>query len=174
MQGVMLVLVAAVGYLLGSIPIGVILTRWFAGRDVRQSGSGRTGSTNVMRVGGWKLGLVTGVIDALKAAPAVWLAQLLLPGNHWAGVIAGLVAVLGHVYSIFIGFKGGAGGAPAIGAAIALWRWTAAIVIPLGALVWYGVGYASVATMSFSVIIITIMAVRWYFNKEPSDYFPLK
>jgi glycerol-3-phosphate acyltransferase PlsY len=163
-------IVALVGYLCGSIPSGVILTRWFAGLDVRQSGSGRTGSTNVMRVGGWKLGLATGLLDALKAGPAILLAQLLLPGNHWAGVIAGLAAVLGHIYSIFIGFKGGAGGAPAIGGAIALWPWTAAIVIPIGALVWYGVGYASVATLSFSVVIITIMVVRWYIQQGPSEY----
>jgi glycerol-3-phosphate acyltransferase PlsY len=170
MPSITFMLVVVAGYLLGSIPCGVIVTRLFAGEDVRQMGSGRTGSTNVMRVVGWKLGLLTGMFDTLKAAGAIWLAEWLLPGNHWAVVVAGLAAVLGHIYSIFIGFKGGAGGGPTVGAGVAMWPWTAAFVIPLGALVWYGVGYASVATISFSLIIIAVTIVRWYLYQGPWEY----
>jgi glycerol-3-phosphate acyltransferase PlsY len=164
------VLVAVAGYLLGSIPWGVIVSRLFAGEDVRQMGSGRTGSTNVMRVAGWRLALLTGILDAFKAGVAVWLAQRLLPGNHWAAVVTGLAAVIGHIYSIFIGFKGGAGGGPTVGGGVALWPWTAVFVIPLGAAVWYGIGYASVATISFSLIITAVMAVRWYLGQGPWEY----
>jgi glycerol-3-phosphate acyltransferase PlsY len=170
MWGTTFVFILIIGYLLGSIPVGFIFVKVFTGQDVRQVGSGRTGSTNVMRAGGGKIALLTAAFDALKAATAVWLAQWLLPGNHWAAVIAGLAAVVGHIYSIFIWFKGGAGGGPTIGAAIALWPWTVAIVVPLGAAVWYGVGYASVATVSFSLIIIAIMAVRWYLHQGPWEY----
>src|SRR5258706_510292 len=160
MPSVTFVLVAVAGYLLGSIPCGVIVTQLFAGEDVRQMGSGRTGSTNVMRVVGWKLGLLTGILDTLKAASAVWLAEWLLPGSHWAGVVAGLAAGIGHLYSIFIGFKGGAGGGPTVGGGGAMWPWAAAFVIPLGPLVWEGVGYASGATIFFSLIIIAVVAGR--------------
>ena len=93
------VLVVLLSYMFGSIPSGVILSRWFIGQDVRQLGSGRTGMTNVMRAGGFRLGLLTGVFDALKAVPGVWLAQSLLPASHWTAVVAGLAAVLGHNYS---------------------------------------------------------------------------
>src|SRR5688500_8166847 len=120
-MGPLLILAIVSAYLLGSVPAGFLLVRFYTGTDIRAVGSGRTGSTNVLRAGGGKVALMTGVLDVLKAASAVWIAQRLLPGNEWAAVLAGIAAIIGHNYSIFIGFKGGAGGAPTIGAAFALW-----------------------------------------------------
>ncbi len=166
----MLILALIVAYLLGSVPAGFLLVRFYTGRDIRDVGSGRTGSTNVLRAGGGKVALMTGVLDVLKAATAVWIAQRLLPGSEWAAVLAGIAAVIGHNYSVFIGFKGGAGGAPTIGAAFALWAPSLLVVVPLGAAVWYFIGYASVATMSFSIILTALFGYRAYTQGGPWAY----
>jgi glycerol-3-phosphate acyltransferase PlsY len=158
----LLFLAIITAYLLGAVPAGFLLVRFYTGTDIRAVGSGRTGSTNVLRAGGGKVALMTGVLDVLKAASAVWIAQRLLPGNEWAAVLAGIAAIIGHNYSVFIGFKGGAGGAPTIGAAFALWPPSLLVVVPLGAAVWYFIGYASVATMSFSLILTALFAYRAY------------
>lgn len=162
-------LAGAAGYLLGSIPFGYVFVRVFTGQDVRTVGSGRTGSTNVMRAGGGWIALLTGVCDALKAAAAVWLARGLAPELPWAEVAAGVAAVLGHNYSIFLGFRGGAGGAPTVGAAAALWPVTLLFVLPLGALIWYFVGYASLTTIAFAVVATLVLAGRWALGAGPAE-----
>lgn len=170
---VWLVGVTVVGYLLGSIPNGYLLMRLFTGQDVRVTGSGRTGSTNVFRAGGVKLGLLTGILDAVKAALAVWLARAILgnsPLTAWGEVLAGLAATLGHIYSVFLGFKGGAGGAPTMGTAVAFWPWTLAFIVPIGFAVWYGIGYASLTTISFCLVTIAVMAYRWQAGLAPFEY----
>lgn len=164
------IVVTLVGYLLGSIPFGFVFLKVFTGQDVRTLGSGRTGSTNVMRAGGGKIAMLTGLCDGLKGAVAVWFAQWLIPDWHWAEVLAGLAAILGHNYSIFIGFKGGAGGAPTVGTASALWVWGLFFIAPIGLLVWYFIGYASLATISFAVTALVIMIVRWYLGQSPVEY----
>jgi glycerol-3-phosphate acyltransferase PlsY len=122
------ILAIVIGYLLGSIPSGLIVGRFF-GIDVRQSGSGKTGATNVMRNAGWKAGLLVAVADALKGAVPVLLAQhvIALPNSTisttasaWIATAAGLAAVLGHTYPIYVGFKGGRGVATTGGMALAL------------------------------------------------------
>jgi glycerol-3-phosphate acyltransferase PlsY len=166
----MLILALIIAYLLGSVPAGFLLVRFYTGTDIRAVGSGRTGSTNVLRAGGSKVALMTGVLDVLKAASAVWIAQRLLPGNEWAAALAGVAAIIGHNYSVFIGFKGGAGGAPTIGAAFALWAPSLLVVVPLGAAIWYFIGYASVATMSFSLILTALFTYRAYALGAPWEY----
>lgn len=148
------------GYVLGSIPSGLIYVRLFTGKDVRQVGSGRTGGTNAMRAGGFWVGLATAVTDIFKATLAVWLAGQWLPaGLHaWGMVVAGLAAILGHNYPVWLRFKGGAGGAPAAGAAIAIWPWIAPIVIVVGAALLYFVGYASLATIMAALTIVLVFA----------------
>lgn len=123
-----LILAVVVGYLLGSIPSGVIVGR-FLGIDVRQTGSGKTGATNVLRSAGWKAGLVVVVADALKGAIPVLLAQHAIAApsaihnptaTAWIATAAGLAAVLGHTFPIYVGFKGGRGVATTGGMALAL------------------------------------------------------
>jgi glycerol-3-phosphate acyltransferase PlsY len=105
----------ALGYLSGSIPFGVLLTRWFAGKDVRAGGSGNIGATNVARVAGKKLGAIVLVLDALKGAVPVMLAMRELPGAYLVHAGVGLAAFLGHVFPIWLKLKGGKGVATAAG-----------------------------------------------------------
>lgn len=108
------------GYLAGSIPFGVLLTRWLRGVDVRQQGSGNIGATNVTRVAGKKLGAVVLLLDALKGALPVALALRLLPGQPVLHVLVALAAVLGHVYPVWLKLRGGKGVATALGVLLVL------------------------------------------------------
>ena len=114
------VAVVIIGYLLGSIPTGLIVGRLTRGIDVRRYGSGRTGATNVMRAAGTKLGILTITLDVAKALGAVLLARIIIGDDvliiggislNWqtAQIMAGLAAVAGHVWPVFAKFKGGRG-----------------------------------------------------------------
>jgi glycerol-3-phosphate acyltransferase PlsY len=117
------VAVVVIAYLIGSIPFGLIMGKLKSGVDVREYGSGKTGATNVMRTLGTKLGILTLVLDVVKAGGAVMLAAVIVDGSsgsftiggvavywqHVAQVAAGLAAVAGHNWPIFAKFKGGRG-----------------------------------------------------------------
>mgnify|MGYP003334146069 CR=1 FL=1 len=103
------------GYLLGSIPSGYLAGRWCKGIDLRELGSGSTGATNVLRQVGKGPALVVFVIDVAKGAAAVLLAGSLLPGNDWIQVLAGLTALAGHIWPVWLGFKGGKAVATGLG-----------------------------------------------------------
>ncbi|TPG59779.1 glycerol-3-phosphate 1-O-acyltransferase [Roseomonas nepalensis] len=113
-----LLLAAALGFLLGSIPFGLILTRAAGLGDIRAIGSGNIGATNVLRTGNRKLAAATLALDFLKGAVAVWIARALL-GPETAGVAA-LAAVLGHCHPPWLGFRGGKGVATALGVFLGL------------------------------------------------------
>ena len=113
-----LALVAAGGYLLGSIPFGVILTRAATGQDVRGIGSGNIGATNVLRTGRKDLAIATLLLDAGKGAVALLIARALFD-SELAGAIAGGAAFLGHLFPVWLGFKGGKGVATFFGLLIA-------------------------------------------------------
>lgn len=164
-----LIFTTGLAYLIGSIPFGYFFVKLFAGRDVREVGSGRTGGTNAMRAAGFKAGFLTTFADLFKSALSVWIAQWLLPVETQAlgMALAGLAAIIGHNYSIYMGFKGGAGGAPCAGGALAMWPPSFLIIVPLGALILWGVGYASVATMSAAVIVTAIFVYRAYVLQAP-------
>jgi glycerol-3-phosphate acyltransferase PlsY len=168
----MLLIIVAAAYIIGSIPMGLVIVKAITGQDVRRVGSGRTGGTNAMRAAGLAAGVLTALLDALKAASSVWLAKWLMVGDAEAGamVLAGLAAILGHNYSVFLKFKGGAGGAPCVGAAMAIWPWSVLIVVPLGILVLFGIGYASVATLSVAVVITALFAYRTYIQQAPAEF----
>src|SRR5579885_3250823 len=100
------------GYLCGSIPFGVIFTRLSGGPDIRKIGSGNIGATNVLRTGNKKLAALTLLLDGGKGAAAVLLAQMIDPT---AGAIAGLTAMAGHLFPVWLKFKGGKGVATAVG-----------------------------------------------------------
>jgi glycerol-3-phosphate acyltransferase PlsY len=174
MQGLVIVL----SYLIGSIPFGWIVVWLFARKDVRQVASGRTGGTNAMRAAGFGAGLFTAILDILKGASTVWLARA-VTDNPWIHILAPLAAILGHNYSIFllertekgrIRLRGGAGGAPCAGGAFGLWPWSLAIIIPLGFVIFFGVGYASVTTMSVALIALLIFLVRAWLGLAPWQY----
>jgi acyl phosphate:glycerol-3-phosphate acyltransferase len=107
-------LTAAFSYLLGSIPFGFILVRIFRGQDVRLIGSGNIGATNVARSSP-ALGVLTLVMDALKGLAAVALTRALFPGRNVLAGLAALFAILGHMFPIWLKFRGGKGVATALG-----------------------------------------------------------
>lgn len=137
-----------VGYLLGAIPFGVILTRAFGAGDLRQIGSGNIGATNVLRTGRKGLAAATLLLDLAKGAVAVLLAEALWPGT---GVLAGVAAFIGHCYPVWLRFRGGKGVATLMGIVVAL-HWPAGLVY---AAIWLGLlavlRISSVAGMAAAV-----------------------
>lgn len=122
-------LLVFVGYLLGSIPFGFVLVRARSGRDVRAMGSGNIGATNVARTAGWSTGVATLLLDAAKGFFAVWLAGHFSEGNIRFMMFAGLAAILGHVFPIWLKFSGGKGVATALGVFLMIsWMAVAAAV----------------------------------------------
>ncbi len=119
------------GYLLGSIPFGVLLTRMSGAGDLRRIGSGNIGATNVLRTGRKGLAAATLLLDLLKGAAAVWIVAALWPGDE---IVAGAGAFLGHCYPVWLRFRGGKGVATMMGIVLALHPMSALIY----AVVWLG------------------------------------
>jgi glycerol-3-phosphate acyltransferase PlsY len=169
--------VLLLAYVIGSIPFGWLIVRMKTGKDIRVIESGRTGGTNAMRAAGFWAGLLTAIMDILKGAVAVWIAQAFLPEAQLVHVLAPIAAIIGHNYSIFVPerneqgrivrFRGGAGGAPSVGGAFGLWGPSIFIIFPLGALVFFTVGIASITTMSVAFFAIVIFAVRAVLGLTP-------
>ena len=114
------ILISAVaGYLLGSIPFGYLLVRAFRGADVRTTGSGNIGATNVARTSPI-LGLLTLVLDVLKGIAAVGLALTMFPGNRTVAFVAASAAISGHVFPVWLRFRGGKGVATGLGSFVLL------------------------------------------------------
>jgi glycerol-3-phosphate acyltransferase PlsY len=165
-------------YLLGSLPLGYLIVKILTGRDVRREHSGRTGGTNVMRSAGFAAGLVTAVGDMLKGASAVWITKAVAPDVQWMHAAAGLLVILGHNYSIFLiervngklRLRGGAGGGPSVGATMGLWLPSILIIVPLGLIMLFGVGYASLATISVGLLELVIFSLRAMLGIGPWEY----
>ena len=169
MQTLIAIGVVILGYVIGSIPFGLLIVKSKTGKDIRTIESGRTGGTNAVRAAGFGAGLLTAILDILKGAASVWLVQLLFPADHLVHVLAPLGAILGHNYSLFLinrdengklRFHGGAGGAPALGGAMGIWLPIFPIVFAAGALVWFTLGIASLTTMAIGLIVIIVFAIR--------------
>ena len=116
----------ALGYLLGSIPFGLVLTRLAGKGDVRKIGSGNIGATNVLRTGSKLLAALTLILDCLKATAAILLSQLLF--GQETGAVAAAGAMVGHLYPVWLGFRGGKGAATLLGVLLGLQLWPAALV----------------------------------------------
>ena len=110
---------AIVGYLLGSIPFGYLLVRMFRGADVRSTGSGNIGATNVARTSP-ALGLATLALDAFKGLAAVWLSSTFFSENKTVAFVAAFAAICGHVFPVWLRFRGGKGVATGLGSLILL------------------------------------------------------
>lgn len=168
MNVVYLLLAALIGYLFGAIPFGWIFVKLTRGVDLRQVKSGRTGGTNAMRAAGPLVGGLTAIGDVLKGAVAIWLARAifgpLVPAESlpWAEVIVGVFAIIGHNWSVFLGWGGGAGTGPNVGWAAAVW-WPMA---PIAAVVVVGAilitGMASIASLSMALLIPVAFAILYF------------
>lgn len=179
MQVLTVLLILVLSYLLGAIPFGWIIVKISSGKDVRRIGSGRMGGTNAMRAAGWLAGGLTALGDVLKGVATAWLVNWLMPTSDWVRVFAALIAVIGHNYSIFmiertpegrLHFRGGAGGATVLGGAIALWYPTWWFVLPLAALTFLFLGYASLTTISIAFFSLVIFSYRAFMGWGPWVY----
>ncbi len=171
-------------YLLGATPFGLIIVKLKTGQDIRKIESGRTGGTNAMRAAGFWAGFATAILDILKGAVAVWVVRAamsanLLPPNAWLEILAPSMTVLGHNYSIFLAerketggwrLRGGAGGAPAAGGLVGLWWPNIFIIVPVGIVFLFLVGYASLATLSVGVVAVGVFAYRAALGLSPWVY----
>ena len=147
-------------YLLGSIPFGLLLTKLFGSGDVRKSGSGNIGATNVARVAGWLPGILTLLLDVAKGAAAVWLAGRVSNESATWMMIAALAALLGHCYPVWLKFRGGKGVATAAGAFLVLCAPAllgSVIVFLLVAFFWRYVSLASISAAASMPLLIYLL-----------------
>lgn len=150
--------IIVVSYLLGAVPFGLILARRFAGIDVRAQGSGNIGATNVARTSGKKLGVLTLILDATKGAlpvlTAAWLGQ---PIAVVAG--AGLAAVIGHVFPIYLKLRGGKGVATAAGMFLALAPLPTLAAVAVFGLLFLAFRVVSVGSLAGAITLLAAIAV---------------
>ena len=136
---------AGIGYLLGSIPFGYLLVRAFRGADVRTTGSGNIGATNVARTSP-ALGIATLLLDALKGLAAVVLVSMIFPGEKTAAFTTAFASVCGHIFPVWLGFRGGKGVATGLGSFLLLTP--KAIVVVLGLFLLLAAAFRFVALAS--------------------------
>jgi glycerol-3-phosphate acyltransferase PlsY len=171
------------GYLLGSIPFGYLLVRATGGGDIRFKGSGNIGATNVARTSGWSVGIATLLLDAAKGFLAARLTEHFSGGNVRFMMYAGLAAILGHIFPVWLRFEGGKGVATALGVFLAVcwpalaadvllfllvavfWRYvslasiSAAAALPLLVYVLYAPGHAPPTAISLSTLVAAVMVI---------------
>ncbi len=170
--GIALTVAVALGsYLLGAVPVGLLVGRVMGGVDVREVGSGRTGATNVLRTLGWKAAALVALLDLGKGAAAVSVSAAIAGTS--GEVVGALSVVLGHSWSVFIGFGGGRGVIPAGGAALAL-VWPAALIGTAVGLVIIGLTrYVSLGSLLGTVTCVAVMIGFAAFGQEPIIFSPL-
>ncbi len=158
------VLLPVAAYLVGSIPFGLLLSR-SSGIDIRQHGSGNIGATNVSRLVGKKIGFLTLLFDAAKGWLPIIIAGLLLDDNQiLVTAFCGAAAVTGHMFSIFLRFKGGKGVATALGVFLALSPQALLISVPIFFLIAFTTGFVSLGSLLASAAILPAL----YFLGQPS------
>lgn len=156
-------------YVIGSIPTGYIIVKLFTGQDIRQSGSGSTGATNVKRIMGKKWFFIVMFLDAFKGALPVILAKIFATVFVSIGlipVLCAIAAILGHSKSIFLKFTGGKSVASGVGTIIAL-NWQVGLII---ALAWSVITYFSKYVSVGSIIALAVSPVLMYLFHEPIAY----
>lgn len=145
------IVAAVASYLLGSIPNGLILGKGIWGVDLRQHGSGNIGATNAWRTIGKTGGISIFLLDMLKGALSAYLGLSL--GGELAGIVCGLLAIAGHSWSIFLGFKGGKGVATGLGVIATLMPWVTLIVFAVWVAIVKITGYVSLGSVVGAVLV---------------------
>lgn len=145
------IVVAVIGYLLGSIPAGLIAGRVTRGIDVRDYGSGKTGVTNVLRILGPRISLLVALTDIAKGAVPVVIARVLVD-DAYGQTVAGLAAVAGHDWPLYAGFRGGRGVATSFGALLAMSPLVTLALVPVGISIAVVTRYMSVMSVGGSIL----------------------
>jgi len=151
---------AVYSYLLGSIPFGYILVRAFRGQDVRQTGSGNIGATNVSRTSP-RLGVLTLILDALKGLAAVALTRMLFPGHNILLGAAAFFAIIGHMFPVWLRFRGGKGVATGLGSFVLLTPKTILVMVAIFVVIFLAFRYVSLASI-LTVALFPLLA--WVFE----------
>lgn len=148
----MIVIVLAAAYLVGSLPFGYIMSKMLLKTDIRNHGSGNIGATNVLRVAGWRYALPVFILDALKGFVAVLLARAVsdLPVVYLA---AGLLAMLGHSFPLYLKFKGGKAAATGIGVLAALSGWVLFVLVVSAGIIVGITRYVSLGSIIGSILV---------------------
>ena len=155
------VIAALAGYLLGAVPFGLIVGRLTKGIDLREYGSHRTGATNALRTLGAGAAALVFVLDVAKGVAAVLVGGALGGDDPlWAAAVAGFAAIVGHNWSVFIGFTGGRGVATSAGALAAVSPWTILVVFPVVALVIWRSRYVSLGSI-VGALLAPIVTAGW-------------
>lgn len=150
--------------------MGLLVVRAVSGVDVRTVGSGRTGGTNAFRAGGVLAGILTGVGDLLKGFIAVSLPLWLFGDRPFLLALCGIAAVAGHNWSVFIGFRGGAGTGTNVGAAVAIWPLVGLWLVPLVPALLVVTGYASVTSTVTCAVLLIGFLIRAAVGGAPWEY----
>jgi len=169
-----------IAYLLGAIPFALVIGRLAGVKDIRSVGSGNLGATNVWRAAGPTAGLAVLIADAAKGAGAVLIARLLMKGmgamvisTDVALVLVGLAAVLGHVFPVYLGFRGGKGVATGLGVMVVLLPWPTAgalVVFLVVAFVWRYVSLASICA-ALALFGVVVVERQWLHRTVADVYF---
>lgn len=157
-------------YLIGAIPTSYLAGRMFRGIDLRQHGSGNLGATNLYRTLGWKFAIPVGLFDIAKGAVPVALIAPEVSGSQRVAVALGIAAVLGHVYSVFVRFRGGKGVATAAGVMLGLAPLAIGVLIVVWALIVFGTGYVSLG----SVVAASLLPLAvWVLDPGARELLPV-
>ncbi len=181
-----LIVIVILAYLVGSIPTGILVTKKVTGKDIRELGSGNAGGTNVSRVLGWKYGTLVILLDALKGSVAVILISRLYLGSFpfpnatpfddftLVQIIAGVSAIIGHIWTIFAGFKGGKGIATGLGVLVAVVTVDLLLAFAIFLIVVSVSRYISLGSITAAVSVPLIMIIREnVFHVDISGYHTL-
>ena len=163
------VLLLLCAYLLGSVSGSLLLGR-LRGVDIRRHGSGNAGGTNALRTLGWRLALGVVAIDVGKGALAAWLALRFAPLGQALdvtahGYAAAACAVVGHVWPLWHGFRGGKGAATAVGGLLMLWPWSIGVLLPVWMAVLVATGYVGLSTV---LAALALPLLAWGTDAEPA------
>ena len=176
-------LVPVVAYLLGSIPFGLLIVKAMGRPDIRSTGSGNIGAANVTRSAGFAPGILTLLLDAAKGYAAVWLASRWTGGNIRWMMIAAILAVIGHMFPVWLGFRGGKGVATGLGvflpicqgaaaaalvlwlAVVVFWRYyslgslAAAVALPVFLYILYAPGHAPPVFVTLGTVLLSVLVL---------------
>jgi acyl phosphate:glycerol-3-phosphate acyltransferase len=166
-------LIAPLAYLLGSIPFGLLIVKALGGPDIRAIGSGNIGAANVTRNAGKFAGILTLLFDAGKGYAAGWLAEYFTHGNIRSMMIAAVCAVVGHMFPVWLGFKGGKGVATGLGVFLPIcWQAVAAaIVLWLAVVIFWR--YSSLGSISAAVALPLFVYLLYAPGHAPPEYVTL-
>jgi acyl phosphate:glycerol-3-phosphate acyltransferase len=165
-------IIILIGYFMGAVPFGLLIVKLVRGVDVREYGSGNIGFANVARTAGAKAGFATLILDVGKGTLAAWLGGVIVGGDHEAiaRVVAALLAVIGHNWSIYLKFKGGRGVDTSLGGLLAMAPLVGLACLVIGGAVILISRYVSIGSMSGAFSSIPILAPLVIWRDYPAEY----